>query len=83
MEVIRPSAGWRNIPSMSKSDRQRAAEARQKAWADQLGATTGISVDGRELKPGNREYEQELKKLMRSASPDELRPSIGNKLPKA
>lgn len=57
---------------MSKSRRQKAAKAAHRARADHLRATMGIAVNGRDLKPGSREYEKALKEMLESTSPDEL-----------
>jgi hypothetical protein len=57
---------------MSKSDRRKAAEAQHEALKASLRTKLTIGDGGKVLKPGTREYERELERLMVSLSPDEL-----------
>ena len=63
-------------------DRHKAQEARHKAVADYLRANMGFCINGRDLKPGTREFERELKIFMETMSPEEMAPLLG-KMPHA
>lgn len=54
-----------------KGKKRKITEARM---AELRAQGPGISISGRTLKPGTREYEKALKSLVESTTPDELEP---------